>query len=323
MASRPVSLISSRGFIFMRIGVLPWVVLLFCASCGGERPVGPVSSPAAKPITTLRHNETVLLGEDWFGIPAWGAAIKEGDLFQVRFWVEAGIMDVNQRLRSVRLSYARYGPAEGQEGFTSLMVAARNGRLSIARYLLDQGADVQALSGTEDTALMWAAPEGSLPMVELLVERGARIEWTNTGGTTALFGACWGGEGQLAIVQYLVSKGARVVRSSAPRRISMRVQITTTPLKSAAFFNEPESLAILAYLIEKGARVNRQNQIGQAALMTAASQGHEDNVRLLVSSGADVHLRNIDGHTAADQARRRGHVAVAAYLDSLMALSKK
>ncbi len=313
----------------MRIGTLFWIVLL-CVGCGGDRPVGPVSGPAAKPAQGQSHQGPLTYfphSEDWFGIHAWGVAIEEGDVVQVRFWVEAGIMDVNQRLRLVRITYTHkiYGPRSDDpwQDTTPLILAAEHKREDVVRYLLDQEADIYAYSYYGRTALMVAASAGSLPIVKMLVERGGRIKYTDFGGKNALFFSLGGKPGQLAVLKYLVSEGADISRRTKPKlRISMQPQviITITPLMEAAHFNGPESLAIMTYLLEGGARPNRQNENGWTALMSAAHAGHEDNVRLLVSFGADVNLRNTlgpYGRTAAGEARRRGHVAIADYLDKV------
>ncbi len=267
----------------MRIGVLPWVVLLFCVGCGGDRPVGPVLSPvspAAKPTQALNHHDQALPKEDWFGYWAFGTAIEEGNLPQVRFWVEAG-MEINQLLDG---SYN--GPSFNGWGHAPLAIAAQHNRAAVARYLLDQGADVNGSNGPWITALMMATLKGSLDVVKVLVDAGADVSLSSVYGDTALLGACccWAGPDQLAIIQYLVEEGgARVNQVSHPKPPSMSRQLGRIPLKLAARSEGPESLAILAYLVEKGAMINSRNEVGQTALMDAANEGSEDKVRLLVS----------------------------------------
>ncbi len=321
----------------MWIGTLLGVVLLFCVGCGSDRAVGPGSDPAAKPTSHGPEDFCRLnliscpdpYNEDWFGAHAWGTAIEEGDLYQVRFWVEAGIMHANQRLELFWVEGWRQGEqiyAPIRRGFsrgdTPLIIAAEHKRAAVARYLLDQGADVHAYresyGGYKRTALMIAASAGALPIVKMLVERGAQIEQTDYYGEDALFFSLEGKPGQLAVLKYLVSEGANVNRNYKPDpRISTQPQITTTPLLEAARFNGPESSAIMTHLLEKGAQPNRRNEKGWTALMLVAKEGYEDSVRLLVSFGANVNLRNAYGRTAADEARWRGHGAIADYLDEV------
>lgn len=68
---------------------------------------------------------------------------------------------------------------------TPLMSAAKGGQTSVARFLTDKGADVNAHNGS-GSPLMWAAASGNKPTVRLLLERGANVNWRSDAGTTAL-----------------------------------------------------------------------------------------------------------------------------------------
>jgi len=65
------------------------------------------------------------------------------------------------------------------KGRTPLMIAAANDRLQIARYLLDQGAIVDAVDKGGNTALYYSAKNASLRMNRLLVQRGADVKHNN------------------------------------------------------------------------------------------------------------------------------------------------
>lgn len=64
-------------------------------------------------------------------------------------------------------------PAEVSHAMYS---AARNGHTEVVRYLLDQGADVDAKGFFGGTGLHWAAINGHRETVELLIARGASLE---------------------------------------------------------------------------------------------------------------------------------------------------
>lgn len=128
-------------------------------------------------------------------------------------------------------------------GLTALMVAAREGRVEIAEYLLDKGAhidardplgraplhhavlrrkseaalalikrgaDVNARDGLDRTPLMCAAQKGDVRSVKALLEAGARLEDQSSRTTgfsgTALMFAAYGG--QLEAVKTLLDAGA-------------------------------------------------------------------------------------------------------------------
>jgi len=58
----------------------------------------------------------------------------------------------------------------------SLYVACRNGHAEVARFLLDQGAEIDHRGLLGGTALHWAASGGHGQTVELLLARGARTD---------------------------------------------------------------------------------------------------------------------------------------------------
>ena len=110
-------------------------------------------------------------------------------------------------------------------------------------------------------------------------------------------------------VQLLLEHGARVDTASSN---GMHVM----PLHSAA---AARSVPIARLLLEHGAPVNaRQGGSGSGftPLMEAAFNGQVDMVEILLDQGADRHLRDEEGRTAADHASARGHVSLAERLGS-------
>ncbi|KQM67628.1 hypothetical protein ASE75_01460 [Sphingomonas sp. Leaf17] len=68
---------------------------------------------------------------------------------------------------------------------TALMGVAFKGYADIARLLLDRGADVNRTNSVGQTALMMAALFGHRTIVDLLIDRGADIDATDASGNTA------------------------------------------------------------------------------------------------------------------------------------------
>lgn len=64
-----------------------------------------------------------------------------------------------------------------------LMLAAREGRVNAVRYLLDQGADVNAYDGSGNTALGEATYYSQVAVIKELLARGANINALNNGAT--------------------------------------------------------------------------------------------------------------------------------------------
>ena len=110
-------------------------------------------------------------------------------------------------------------------------------------------------------------------------------------------------------VRLLLRHGARVDAASSN---AMHVM----PLHSAA---AAHSVPIARLLLEHGAPVNARQGGGDSGftpLMEAAFNGQVDMVEILVDHGADRHLRDEEGRTAADHARARGHDSLAERLGS-------
>ncbi|KAK5637673.1 hypothetical protein RRF57_013388 [Xylaria bambusicola] len=98
-------------------------------------------------------------------------------------------------------------------GPTVLEIAARNGNVDMAKYLLDAGAVFEPPNRLKGpTALQLAATNGNLAIAKLLISRGANInsvpseEW----GCTALEWAAR--KGKLDMVQFLLDMGAELGR---------------------------------------------------------------------------------------------------------------
>jgi hypothetical protein len=68
-----------------------------------------------------------------------------------------------------------------------LIIAARNGQISLVRILLERGANVNLRDQeTEVTPLIVAAQNGHLQVVDLLLEKGAEVNARDKNGKTAL-----------------------------------------------------------------------------------------------------------------------------------------
>jgi ankyrin repeat protein len=65
-----------------------------------------------------------------------------------------------------------------------LLLAAREGRVNAVRYLLDQGADVNARDNSGNTALGEATYYAQVPVIKELIARGANVNALTRGGTS-------------------------------------------------------------------------------------------------------------------------------------------
>ena len=136
-----------------------------CLGCGGKSPLDA-------------RTELADLGIAYTVKAFFQSAIK-GDLTVVKVFVDAGM--------SVHIE-------DDEEGFTVLHLAALGGHLAVVRYLVKQGADVNAKTESGMTPLLWA-------YLGVWVVPGT-VTLTGTDTPISL------GTEHLAIVRYLVKQGA-------------------------------------------------------------------------------------------------------------------
>lgn len=157
--------------------------------------------------------------------------------------------------------------------------------------LLQRGMDPNTLDEQGRPGLVRAMQLQSLRVVYMLVRApGIRINQPSAQGETALMLACI--KGELEWVQRLLAMKATVNHPG------------WAPLHYAASADLPHSLAIAQLLLEHHAYIDTESPNQSTPLMLAAQYGSESMVKLLLQEGADVNLRNQQGLTAVDFARR-------------------
>lgn len=172
-----------------------------------------------------------------------------------------------------------------REFATALLLAASAGNLECAKYLLDQGADVQAVDGKGEAALSLASRDNDVPMIEILMSSGADIEALDAYGHTALSKAARGGH--LDAVVALLKAGADP---------NVRDRDGVYPIMWAILRGYSEMMDLL---IDNGAEVAQTDVHGDEALFVWAC-GHAndvDSIRRLVKEGIDPNLQSPDGFT--------------------------
>ncbi|XP_039291555.1 protein fem-1 homolog CG6966 isoform X1 [Nilaparvata lugens] len=154
------------------------------------------------------------------------------------------------------------------EGAPPLWCAAAAGHLSVVRFLVQRGANINATTRTHSTPLRAACFDGHFEIVKFLISNGANIEVSNRHGHTCLMIACY--KGHYKIAQYLLSLGAKVNTKSVKGN---------TALHDCA---ESGSLDILKMLIRFGATID-VDCYGMTPLLAASVTGHTDIVEYLIT----------------------------------------
>lgn len=208
--------------------------------------------------------------------------------------------------------------ARSKQGRTPVLIAAsHNGASEIVKLLLDKGADSSVRDGMQTTPLHAAAEANDTRTVRLLLDKGADVNAKNAAGTTALMSAA--GHGNVEVIRLLLAKGADVNAVSAPQS-GLTVKNGPlalgffTPLILAAAYGGPEAVRLL---LNAGAKVNAKDVRGMTPLMLAIACDHADArvVRLLLEKGADAKLKERDGESAVDWAKKFNYSPVLQALD--------
>ena len=202
--------------------------------------------------------------------------------------------------------------APSRHGMTLLMWAAQTGNLSIAKLLIKNGAEVNAvhpLGGC--TAVGFSAQHLQPEIMQELFDHGAKIKQAEKNKWTPLLKAARtqikpGDEKEkehlLNVVKILIKNGGDV---------NARSKKQATPLILAAQNN---NLNIMGILLDNGARINDTDKEDSTALMYAAEKGYREIFDLLLGKGADIEKKHILGHTALLLASERGHTGIVAAL---------
>jgi uncharacterized protein len=181
----------------------------------------------------------------------------------------------------------RRNPAAG--GMTSLLYAARDGRLEEARLLVDAGADVEIAEANGVRPLLMALLNNQLGVARLLLERGADPNAEDFWGRSPLFAA----------VEY--------------RNLDMNNRDEDSPTDNGVA-REP-ILAMIESLLAQGADVDARTRevppsrrwlyslgdvswvdfTGQTPFLRAALSGDTTTMRLLLDHGADPNLASEAG----------------------------
>lgn len=216
---------------------------------------------------------------------------------------------------------------EGRRQEQYLSDAVKQDNTELAQVFLDYGVNINAQESSGEPPLYLAAREGTLSMVKFLVERGADVNVRTTfKGLTPLYGATL--QSRPEVVEYLLSKGADVTIPSKARNWSplegaydypaVMIHLVTkawpppdyhrvaefgdtqcTALFLAATYGKTESVRLLLkhgdpdieFTPSSDIEKEKADTRGYTALAVASLYSHTDIVRLLLEHGASVDHR--------------------------------
>ncbi len=174
----------------------------------------------------------------------------------------------------------------GQGQVTPLQKAAQNGHLIVAKFLLQNRADVDGRGLSGRTPLHYAAEAGNKSMVEILLGQKADVNAGMLGtGETALHTAV--NRGYRVVAEALLAAKAEVNAKRNPRpEINGIGQFKISPLHEAVYRNDPK---LVDLLLANGAEVNLAGSDGVTPLHLWSASGGSDPIgRALLNKKANV-----------------------------------
>jgi ankyrin repeat protein len=221
--------------------------------------------------------------------------------------------------------------------YTALIAAIFNRDIKIIEILLKQpNIDVNKCGKNKMTALHHACEMGYVEGISLLLQAGADRVSRNSLGETPLdcavrnnnelaadcmrfdpqkISICLAAKhGDWRVMNALLSQGVSInarkkhfVDGAGNTAISHEL---ATPLIAAVAYNQKELVTSLITNTELNVDINATNEIGQSALVYAASLENESMVLFLLKHGANRYLKDNEGHTAYNWASKKGYRAI-------------
>jgi ankyrin repeat protein len=172
---------------------------------------------------------------------------------------------------------------------TPLHWAAINAQLATCRYLIEQGAEIDAIGGDlQATPLQWAARNGYLYVVQLLISHNADPTITDTQGYNSLH-----------LVTHSSSVMPLLYLLHQPVNVDSRDLQGHTSLMWAAYQGDALSVDLL---LKHSANPNLKDDAGLSPLHWAVVRGNRVILRRLIEMGADMHAKDLEGRTPRDMA---------------------
>jgi len=159
--------------------------------------------------------------------------------------------------------------------------------LDVVKYLLDAGAEINAIDDRNQTALFKAIEVNqSLEIIKLLINQGADPNRKDYDNLVPLFLSV--GQGRVLITECLLENGAD------PHAVDCYGR---TPLFHAIGTDAVTSLALINCLLDNGAMINCQDYNGHTVLTLALwalrkNRNYFNVVTTLINYGADIYLVN-------------------------------
>ncbi|XP_061402477.1 protein phosphatase 1 regulatory subunit 12A-like [Musca vetustissima] len=192
---------------------------------------------------------------------------------------------------------------QDNEGWTPLHATASCGFVSIARYLVEHGADVAAVNSDGDLAVDLAVDIQHLPMIDFMQQMVAEQQIDCA-------------KARQAEQQQMLADAKKWLRSDASEIDRPHPKTGATALHVAAAKGYTK---VLSLLLAGRANVDAQDNDGWTPLHAAAHWGQKEAAQMLLDAMADMDAHNYAGQTCIDVADRK----MVKYLEEYRANNKR
>ncbi len=195
-------------------------------------------------------------------------------------------------------------------GSTVLLLACTlKDHAEVVGFLIAKGADVNVQPNKDGrTALMWAAGN-SKRSVEHLLAAGAQTKVRAVDGMTAFIQSVYG------VISGQVTTAVCDMLLEKGEDVNARLTSDAPGWTALMFAANKGNGELVIYLISRGADVNNRALNGRTALMCAAKRGYKKIVAVLLKRGADAAATDRAGNTALSLAKKKGHAEIVALLE--------
>ena len=201
---------------------------------------------------------------------------------------------------------------EGYEKTSLLMGVCKNNNYSMAKHLIEIGADMYYEDFKNRDAMYKLIFDLNFEFIDLFIEKGFNVNKIYKNGQTLLMIICrflkkdsWHNSEFMKVIRILLINHADTnIKNGGPSDGETALIM--------AMENENNELAKL--LIEFGADVNIADAAGVTPLMIASGKGNLDGVKILIDNNAQVNVCDADGETAMFGAIENGYNDIIKYL---------
>ena len=211
---------------------------------------------------------------------------------------ESGNLDLVKKI--VKENLQLLNDNTGAEGRYPLHCAIRGKQVEVAKWLIEQGADIEAKTINGSSALSYAAYWGMTDIVLQLIDKGAKLkdDVTNSGFTPLQMAVM---QNNIDITKILLDKGTDINSKGGIPALLLAVR--------------REDLSMVELLLDAGADPNTRNPNSNSTpILSAVASGNVNLIKLLLAAGADVSLTNNQGKSAIRIASEYGQVNAVQYL---------